>query len=141
MLAFPQLGTGASASLPLRRRHALRTVVNKSMDGSRVVLGDPDTEQVIWDLNYSLVNNSELSKLTTLFNSAEGRLYDFVFLDPVGNLLAWSETLSNSVWQRNSLLELTADIADPLGTTRASRLTNIGGAPLRIEQTINAPAG
>jgi hypothetical protein len=141
MSAFPQLTTGASATFPIRKRRMSRTVVNESADGTRIALVDTAAAQVFWNLQFSCLTDAERDQLTSLFEEVEGRLHDFLFLDPTDNLLEWSETLSNSVWQRTSLLELTEGVSDPFGTTRASQLNNTGGAALRVEQTINVPGG
>ncbi|MBI3470749.1 MAG: hypothetical protein HY013_05275, partial [Candidatus Solibacter usitatus] len=66
--------------------------------------------------------------LGQFFETAEGRLEDFTFLDPADNLLRWSEDLTNPVWQRNALLQVAG-----------GQLTNAGLAPLRIEQNVSGP--
>ena len=63
----------------------------------------------------------------------------FTFLDPTDNLLCWSEKLDESVWERNSLLTITAGIADPNGGTNATRVSNTGSGALSIQQTVNGP--
>ena len=68
----------------------------------------------------------------------EGTLNGFTFLDPAGNLLAWSGQLDNAAWQTDPLLSLTGAISDPLGTSRAWRLTNSGGAEQAAGQTLAA---
>ena len=73
------------------------------------------------------------------FRAAEGTLNGFTFLDPTGNLLAWSDQLDNAVWQKDPLLTLTGGVADPQGGTLGWRLSNGGGAGQGLGQTLAAP--
>src|SRR5206468_12154369 len=66
-------------------------------------------------------------------------LGDFMFLDPLDNLLLWSEKLDEAVWERNLLLQITSEIADPNGGTSASTVANTSTSALAITQTVNAP--
>ena len=70
----------------------------------------------------------------------EGRLTPFTFLDPIDNLLAWSEQQNQPVWQADTLLTLTAGVADPMGGTAAYQVSNPTAATLMLQQSINAPA-
>jgi hypothetical protein len=69
----------------------------------------------------------------------EGSLQPFLFLDPTENLLAYSEDLTQPAWQTNSLLTLTTQIDDPLGTNRASRLVNTSLGELNVTQSVQVP--
>lgn len=140
MVVFPQLSTGVCGSFPIRRQRLTRTAVNDASDGRQYKLADTAGGSAGWDLRFAGLTDAEGAELSAFFDYAEGRLREFVFLDPAENLLAWSESLEESVWQRNGLLEVTPGFGDPVGTARASRLTNISGAALRIEQSLNVPA-
>jgi len=102
-----------------------------------------DTAGVVteWSLTYAELNDEEAGALQAFFEAAEGSLGAFTFLDPAGNLLAWSEQLGNEVWQRDPFLQVTAGIADPHGGTGASAVANSGGAGQSLAQTIAAPGG
>src|SRR5262245_7366115 len=104
MLYFPQLLTGAVGQYPIHKRRLSRTVLNESESGDRVTLADPDAAAVEWILDFEALSDRESDALTSLFNSVEGRLGDFTFLDPTDNLLCWSEKLDEPVWERNSLV-------------------------------------
>lgn len=140
MLVFPQLSSGAVTQWPIRRTRVSRTVVNESMDGSRIKLGDSGADAMEWDLQYSAITDSERSALWHLFENCEGRLGSFTFLDPADNLLSWSAKLDESVWAANSLLTISSGFADPAGGLEATRLVNTSGGALRIEQIIDGPA-
>lgn len=140
MAVYPQLGSGALGQFPVRKRRRLRTVVNRAADGRTVRLADPAAEITEWRLEYTELNEEEAAALREFFAECEGTLRGFTFVDPTGNLLAWSEKLDEAVWTRGPLLTLTEAIADPFGGTRAARLSNTGGAPQSISQTLAAPA-
>lgn len=141
MLVYPQLGTGALSQFPVRKQHRARTVTNQAADGSSIKLADPNGEITQWQLPYTDLSDGELSALEDFFAAAEGTLNSFTFLDPIGNLLAWSGKLDNSVWAPGPLLAAAGGIGDPFGGTQAWRLTNSGAAAQNITQTLAAPGG
>ncbi len=141
MLVFPQLGTGALIQFPVKRRRQQRTVGDHAADGSVVKLADPAGAITEWTLSYSGLSDEELASLEEFFSAAEGTLNGFTFLDPTANLLAWSDQLDNSVWQRDPLLELAGNVPDPTGGTRAWHLVNRGMGEQGIVQTLSAPGG
>jgi hypothetical protein len=139
MATYPQLGSGALSQFPVQKNRRPRTVVNRASDGSVIKLADPAAEVTEWLLTYTDLSDDETAALRTFFNAAEGTLNGFTFLDPAGNLLAWSDQLDNAAWQIDPLLSLTAEISDPRGGTRAWRLSNSGGAEQTVGQTLESP--
>ena len=139
MLYFPQLSTGAVGQYPIQKRRLSRTVVNESWDGTRLKLADPGAAAVEWTLDFQTLTDNERDSLEQLYGGVEGRLGDFTFLDPTDNLLCWSEKLDEAIWERNLLLTITPEVADPRGGSSANRISNTGAAALRIQQTINGP--
>jgi hypothetical protein len=134
MLIYPQI-----SQYPIRRVRHTRTITNTLEDGSRIALSDPLAATTRWNLSYTGLSDAELSVIQTFFESVEGRLNSFSFADPAANLLLWSEDYSQTVWQRNSLLQLGAAIGDPLGSSRATRITNTGSGDLNMVQTVQVP--
>lgn len=125
----------------MRRREVRRTVVNECLDGRVIKLGDPGASHVEWEMALRGLTSEEWGALKALFETVEGRRGSFGFLDPIDNLLKWSEDLGQTVWEKSAGLELTAAISDPLGTTRATRITNSGGGAGTIQQTLAVPGG
>src|SRR5438128_7549144 len=123
---FPQLRSGSCAQYPIIKRLSTRTIVNDILDGSAVRFADAGSGAVQWDLHLSALAAEEWTAIQALFLACEGRLGSFVFLDPTGNLLLWSEDLSSSLWSKDPLLRVTAGIDDVFATQRASLLTNTG---------------
>ena len=139
MLYFPQLSTGAVSQFPIRKMTSHRTVLTVSEDGYRFAVADEGGMTIRWTLTYNELSDEETQRLLDFFMAAEGRLQPFTFLDPIGNLLFWSENPNHSVWQKSSFLQSAGDVADPTGSSRAFRLTNGGAAALPYEQTVNVP--
>ena len=111
MLYFPQLLTGAVGQFPLKRLISRKTIANLLEDGSRVILHDPGASATQWTITFANLTDDEANELAAFFHATEGRLNTFTLFDPVGNLLAWSEDLTQSIWQKNSMLQLTPGIA------------------------------
>ena len=116
MLVYPQLETGALAQFPVHKARRPRTVINRAPDGSTIRIPDPAAETTEWLLTYKDLSDEEATALRSFFDAAEGTLQGFTFLDPTGNLLAFSEQLDDDVWQRDPLLTINAGIADPRAT-------------------------
>jgi hypothetical protein len=137
---FPQLPTGALSQFPLRKRRLARTVVNTMADGRTIKLPDVAAQTTEWQLQYTGLSEAELATLEQFFASMEGSLNGFTFLDPNGNLLAWSDDPSQVEWQKASFLTLTGGIADPAGGTSAWHVANSGAGAQSLSQTLNVPA-
>jgi hypothetical protein len=136
---YPQLATGASAQFPIEREIARRTITNDFADGTRLKLDDPAAMGMFWTLRYEGLTDAERTAIEELFGSTEGRLQTFMFLDPSGNLLHWSEDLEKPVWNVDGTLQVTTQVPDGIGSERASRLINAGQVFQGIQQKIDAP--
>ncbi len=140
MLCFPQLSTGGLAQYPASRRRRRRSVVNVTPDGTRIAWADSAAKSVLWELDLIGLTAAEMGAVEELFETCEGRATDFLFLDPLDNLLGWSEDLQAAIWAAGPMLTRMAGRPDPLGTTRATRLVNTGQAAQRLTQTLSAPS-
>lgn len=140
MIYFPQLSTGATCQFPIRKRCGARTILNRSREGYSIKLADPGAAITEWHLSFDELTDQELAALEALFQASEGRLGEFTFLDPIGNLLAWSEQQDEAIWQKDPLLSLIGGLADPFGGTAAFRLVNTAAATQVLRQTVDAPA-
>ncbi len=114
--------------------------MNQSYEGYQVKLADPGAATTGWHLSFEEMSDQELAALEALFQNVEGSLTPFTFLDPVDNLLAWSEQQNQAVWQADPLLTLTSGVADPFGGTAAYQVSNATAATLTLQQLIKAPA-
>jgi hypothetical protein len=80
-----------------------------------------------------------MTALQLFFTEMEGSLNNFMFLDPAANLLAWSEDLTNAVWEAAPFLTPSGGVTDPLGGTGAWQLANTGEGAQTLAQTLNTP--
>ena len=140
MLAFPQLNSGAIAQAPFHRTRTTRTAANRMADGSEVRGPDSSAARMAWEVQLAELSDDELGRIAALFDAVEGRVGRFLFLDPAGNLLQWSEDLSRNCWQKGAMLQFAAGVADPLGGTGAARVTNAGQSAQDVVQALAAPA-
>ncbi len=114
--------------------------MNQSLQDYQVKLADAAAAVTAWHLSFKELSDQELAALEALFQAVEGRLTPFTFVDPLDNLLAWSEQLNQPVWQAGPLMTVTGGGADPLGGNSAYQLSNPAGATLLLQQAIDAPA-
>lgn len=139
MAAYPQLATGALAQFPVKKRRHTRTLENALEDGSAIRLADPGAEITQWELVYNGLSDQEAAALREFFESCEGTLNGFTFVDPVANLLEQSGSLDATVWAKAPFISLQAGMADPAGGTAAWRASNAGAARQWIRQTLATP--
>lgn len=138
MSFFPQIGAGSVAQFPLTRSRTWRSISNQLESTEQIMLPDPDASQIGWRLSYQDLTDAEAGSLSSLFASSQGSFGAFTFVDPLANLLGWSEDLSQSVWQPG-LLRQVSGVGDPLGTSRASSITNPSPGTQAMEQTLALP--
>jgi hypothetical protein len=139
MLYFPQLSSGAVGQYPIGKTSTQRSVVSTLPDGSTVKYADSGASLVEWQLQFQSLADSEIAVLQQFFAACEGQLNAFTFADPAGNLLAWSEDLTQPAWQGSTLLQIVGGISDPDGGTSATQVTNPTATDLTILQTVNTP--
>src|SRR5947209_5981276 len=120
---IPQIGAGSVAQFPLQRRRRWRTIVNELENGERIALPDVEAGRIEWRLSYRDLTDSETSRLRALFVGSRGTYGAFSFVDPLANLLGWSEDLSHPDWQ-SGLLTVASGAVDPVGTQTASTISN-----------------
>ena len=135
---FPQTGAGSIAQFPLRRLRTWRGIANDLESGERIVLPDAGSGQIEWHLSYKDLSDAEAKKLTDLFAASFGRYGAFGFIDPLANLIAWSEDLSRPDWQAG-LLAKTGGVNDPNGTQKAWSVSNSSPGDQQLTQTLAVP--
>lgn len=138
MLIFPQLSSGASIQYPLNRQLSQRVIQSAMEDGTIIALADVAANYLEWRITFRDLSDQEAVSLRDFFAATQGNLQPFVFLDPAVNLLVWSEDFSQAAWQTAGLTFDNA-VADPFGTTRASRAHNPSAANLTIAQQTQIP--
>jgi hypothetical protein len=135
---FPQIGAGSLAQLPLRRLRKWRAIRNELESGERILLPDMASGQIEWQLTFNDLSDAETQKLSDLFGASHGCYGAFGFVDPLANILAWSEDLSRPDWNVG-LLTVTGGATDPLSTQRAWSISNGSPGSQPLMQTISVP--
>jgi hypothetical protein len=135
---YPQIGAGSIAQLPVSRTRKWRAITNSLESDEQVMLTDTTAGQIDWKLTYQDLSNAEAQSLSRLFTASQGQFAPFAFVDPLANLLGWSEGLSQSCWQAG-LMQVNAGVGDPLGTQRAWSVANPNSAPQMLQQTVAIP--
>src|SRR5512140_1133718 len=79
----------------------------------------------VWDLDLELTG-AELAQMEAFFTARSGAYDSFMFLDPLDNLLAWSEDLSQDAWQATDPSHFHME---------GQRLINTGPLPNVLSQT------
>jgi hypothetical protein len=123
MLVFPQLLTGSTAQYPITKQLSRRTVQSSMEDQTIVALPDQGSNFVRWQIAFHDLADQEATSLNAFFVTTQGSLRPFLFLDPTANLLLWSEDVTQSVWNQSGM-GVESAVADPLGSSRASRVNN-----------------
>lgn len=136
MLYYPQLTSGSICQFPVGRRAAIRTVTNELPNGASIRMGDAGAAMIRWQLQYKSLTNDEWSAMEQLFESTEGRLSTFTFLDPTDNLLTWSEDWTKQTWTADPMLQVSSGASDPFGGTGAMQITNVAQTTQRVVQAI-----
>jgi hypothetical protein len=119
----------------MERARSWRRISNSLENGERISLPDYGAAQILWDLTWEDINDAESGQIAALFQTVRGPAGSFLFIDPLVNLLGWSEDLSKSDWQTGQL-RIVAGVADPQGGTRASRISNGTQGSQSLTQTI-----
>jgi hypothetical protein len=136
---YPQNSAGSVCQFPFTKTLQYRTIVNSAEDGARILLDDPNASGIKWTLGYSGLTDAELAVYQSFFAAMNGRLQTFTFLDPSANLFTWSEDFTQDAWQKNTFLHLQPGAGDPLGTQRATTVTNQGSGDLTLTQSVSIP--
>lgn len=135
---FPQLTAGTLAQFPVVRSRQWRTISNQTEGGELISLPDSPADRITWDLQYQDLSDAEAGRVNALFASAAGQAGVFGFVDPLANVIAWSEDLSRPDWQAG-LLQVAGGVTDPLGGTGAWTITNPTAGELLLQQTLGLP--
>src|ERR1043165_5532155 len=93
-------------TLPLTREVRFNTRLNHLADASELRAQDQLAPLFRWNLKIGPISDAELAAIQS-FHAARGGGYEsFILLDPLDNLLLWSEDFSQAAWQKSSPSEL-----------------------------------
>jgi hypothetical protein len=143
-LFFPQLSSGASAQYPIGKSRFIRTIQNVMADGHFYAALDPGAGRLQWQFSYVDLSYADISTLQAFFDTCQGPVQPFTFIDPTDNMLVESLDFTRAPWQQMptaGLISWQPGIADPFGGMSAFVATNHSQNPQEIAQVFTAPSG
>lgn len=149
MPVFPQVnGNLIITQLPYTSNLAFETVVQDLDCGMRYTFprrasgltGYPTGPLGRYDVNFTRITDDEADELEAFFHQMKGRLGEFVFLDPLGNLLADSEDFQADSWDLSGGVSYGYAAEDPFGNLRASALAG-NSSDSYMQSTIGSADG
>lgn len=138
LLPFPALDSGAIAQAPVQlsiQRRIPRTVFP---DGSQVIANLDNRRQYLWKLQYNHLSMAEQERFTAFLEAIQRGAVEFLFPDPLGNLLRNSEDLSGPAWTKSPGLEVGPIEYIPGRTSWI--LTNSTAIVQQLEQVVGLPS-
>jgi hypothetical protein len=127
---FPQvLSEGVTTSLPYESNLGYRTVLDRMENGKQYAYKWRTNPLGQFSVNLPLMTSSEVATLRDFIYACEGRLREFAFLDPGGNLVNYSDDFSHASWG-NTAVTVGGSVTDPFGGTEARLCTATSGNSL-----------
>lgn len=136
-MVYPILRSGVAVQYPLRRRTRHHILSSRTPGGHVARIRGGSEPEVGWELRYEDLTDQEAQALEDLFVASGGGLQSFTFVDPLANLLLWSEDLGAGTWQKTGLTV----VAFAEGGEACFRLTNASAAAARLEQWLALGGG
>ena len=122
---YPQIGSGIITALPYQRSAAFDTIRNELPSGQIFARSNLSNELGVWSVVHQALSNSDLETLRTFFAGRHGRALSFIFLDPSGNLVPFSEDFADASWS-NQQATIGAAVTDPEGGNLATSVASTG---------------
>jgi hypothetical protein len=96
----------------------------------------PTGEFYEWRLQFKRLTWSEAQNLITFYQAMQGGYHCFRFCDPLRNLLAWSEDITQTQWTNASGLNIVL-LPNPIaGVAQGAHITNTGNNEGSIQQIV-----
>ena len=122
---FPQTAGGVITGLPFSSSMDFRTSVGETVSGERNSYAHRAAPLWSWNLQFPALIPGDADTLDAFFAARKGRYESFTFLDPSGNLFAFSDDFSQPDWTKTSVTVGAAQ-TDPFSGSLATRLTSTG---------------
>lgn len=139
--SFPLVATTVSVQLPVQRTWKPAQELLMTPGGTWHLRTLPSGEFYEWQLQFAGLTWAEAQTLRDFHQAMRGAYHCFRFCDPLRNLLAWSEDLTQAAWSASGGLAVTL-FANPIaGVAQGARIVNSGAAEGLVSQTVGcAPA-
>lgn len=129
-------------SFPIKRETCFLTQLNRLDDGTEYRLYEQTQRLCRWDFDLRNATPEQAAQIEDFFLRLQGRYGAFAFLDPLENLLRWSEDFAQSEWEKSNPAAVRFDgqLSDPLGGFGAQRWSNTAAPANRFTQWFDVPA-
>ncbi len=114
---------------PLTRELRFTTRTNRTADATEYRNADQANPLFRWDLSIGPLADADYAAIQNFHSSRGGAYETFVFLDPLDNLLQWSEDFSQAAWVKSNPSQIVIS---------APTITNTGGSVNTVSQSIAA---
>ena len=134
-IQFPALDNGILAQLPVELSIENLTRATRFPDGSLLFAANEARTRYTWLLRYQNLNPQEWQRVLDFIAATQRGSASFTFYDPIGNLLAHSVNLEDSIWLAPPGL-----IVDPIVDANQSNafiLTNPTAQSLALSQSVS----
>lgn len=139
MAVFPQLASRALTQWPMTKSVVEGGWAVESPGGRYWRTYRAQAGMFEWRLTYRDISAEEVHALKGLFESTQGALHPFTFVDPFSNLLLASEDLIGAAWTRDGHLAL--GLAPENGPFRCWTASSTTGQPAGLSQALSIPEG
>ena len=134
--SFPLVATTVSVQLPVQRTWKPAQGLLTTPGGAWYLRTLPSGEFYEWELKFAGLTWAEAQSLRDFHHDMRGAYHSFRFCDPLRNLLAWSEDLTQAAWTVSGGLAVTL-FANPMaGVAQGVRIVNSGAAEGLAIQTV-----
>ena len=141
MAIFPPLNAdGLYVQRPYGITQAFLTNTETQASGRRYASAQRTEPLRRYSLSYAQLTDAEAGTLEAFFDQMKGRYGQFVWLDPAGNLVRYSEDFGHASWVKQAVTAGAA-VADPFGGTRATALSFGGLGILKTDLEAAGLAG
>ena len=129
-------------SFPISREERFLTRRNRLPDATEYRSPEQIAPLYHWQLDLAQRTAAEVQELEAQFLALGGQYESFVFLDPLENLLKWSEDFGQAAWLKSDPgnLAIVPNRSDPFGGNAAQLLLNTGLVVNSVSQELAAPA-
>jgi len=134
--SFPLVATTCSVQLPVQRSWRPAQALVTTPGGIWYLRTLPSGESCEWKLQFAGLTWAEAQTLRDFHREMAGAHHCFRFCDPMRNLLAWSEDLTQSVWSASSGLAVALNENPLPGVAQGLRVVNTSTGEAVASQVI-----
>lgn len=133
---FPLVAGTVSVQLPIQRTWTAAQALLMTPGGDWHLRTLPTGESVAWRLKFTGLTEAEVQTLQQFHRDMRGSYHSFRFCDPLRNLLAWSEDLTQLPWTKTTAMAVTLDPGPTAGTCRTTQILNLSGTEGLLQQAV-----